>query len=162
MNVYESIEIGFDLELNSGAEGYEPRASPREFHSYNTCQNHSPSPGPGRPNSQWGSGAATDRVLGEFAGREKKKETSLLPFFQVFFTCSKRNRTWSSEICVTDRSHYAKRSKPVCKFVTFSRPTDRLFSSPPSARPPLEIRAALASAATALLLLLPPKPTHVT
>ena len=82
-----------------------------------------------------GSGAATDRVLGEFAGREKKKETSLLPFFQVFFTCSKRNRTWSSEICVTDRNHYAKRSKPACKFVTSSRPTDRLFSSHPAPDP---------------------------
>ena len=91
----------------------------------------------GRPEVPSGGRALpTDRVLGEFSGREKKKKkTSLVPFFLVFITGSRRNRSLNREMSVTDRNHYAKRSNPVCKFVTFSRPTDRLFRAHPAPDP---------------------------
>ena len=52
-------------------------------------------------------------------------------FLGLHFTGLKQNHTLNSEMRGTDRNHYAKRSKLLCKFVTFSRPTDRLFRPQP-------------------------------
>ena len=97
---------------------------------------------PGRPKSQWGSGAADRPGFGRICRSREKKRGVSFALFLVIFTGSRRNRSLELEICVTVRNHYAKGPKPGCKFVTLSRPTDRLFSSPPSARLPLGIRAA--------------------
>ena len=106
------------------------------------CQSISMVPRQGRPKSQWGSGAA-DRPSFEriCRSREEKKERRLhCPFFKrwSFLPAPDGIDPWTS-ICVERIVTTMPRGlNLLCKFVASSRPTDRLFSSPPSAQPPLE------------------------